>query len=40
VSIWEEYVESFKSGYLLAHKMGEVDEDYVKKANDPQAVLG
>jgi len=26
--------------HLLAHKMGVVDEDYLKKANDSQAVLG
>jgi hypothetical protein len=37
---WERVCRIFQKRHLLAHKMGVVDEDYVKKANDPQAVLG
>ena len=37
---WERACRIFQKRHLLAHKMGVVDEDYVKKANDPQAILG
>jgi hypothetical protein len=37
---WERACQIFQKRHLLAHKMGVVDEDYVKKANDPQAILG
>ena len=37
---WERVCRVFQKRHLLAHKMGVVDEDYVKKANDFQAVLG
>ncbi len=30
----------FQKRHLLAHKMGVVDEDYLKKANDPAAIIG
>jgi len=37
---WEKACRVFQKRHLLAHKMGVVDEDYVKKTNDPQAILG
>lgn len=37
---WETICRVFQKRHLLAHKMGVVDEDYIKKANDPHAVLG
>ena len=37
---WERACRVFQKRHLLAHKMGVVDEDYVKKANDPQAIVG
>ncbi|HEY1528195.1 MAG TPA: hypothetical protein VGH51_18360 [Candidatus Angelobacter sp.] len=39
-SDWETACRVFQKRHLLAHKMGVVDEDYLKKTNDPQAVLG
>jgi len=37
---WEFLCRCFQKRHLLAHKLGVVDEDYVKKAKDPEAVLG
>ena len=37
---WERVCRVFQKRHLLAHKMGVVDEDYVKKASDSKAVLG
>jgi hypothetical protein len=30
----------FQKRHLLSHKMGVVDEDYLQKAGDPNAVVG
>lgn len=37
---WDCVCRVFQKRHLLAHKLGVVDEDYVKKAKDPHAVLG
>ncbi len=37
---WAAACRAFQKRHLLAHKMGVIDEDYVKKANDPGAILG
>jgi hypothetical protein len=37
---WEAVCRVFQKRHLLAHKMGVVDEDYIKKANDPTAIVG
>lgn len=37
---WERANRIFQKRHLLAHKMGVVDEEYVKKANDPTAIAG
>jgi hypothetical protein len=37
---WARACRIFQKRHLLAHKMGVVDEDYVKKVNDPQAIVG
>jgi hypothetical protein len=37
---WAIACRVFQKRHLLAHKMGVVDEEYLKKANDPQAILG
>ena len=37
---WESMCRVFQKRHLLAHKMGVVDDDYLKKAKDPQAILG
>ena len=37
---WDSVCRVFQKRHLLAHKLGVVDEDYKKKAKDPQAVLG
>lgn len=37
---WEIACRVFQKRHLLAHKMAVVDEDYLKKANDPGAVVG
>lgn len=39
-SDWEIVCRVFQKRHLLEHKMGVVDEDYLKKANDPHAILG
>jgi len=37
---WDFVVRCFQKRHLLAHKMGVIDEEYVKKAHDPQATPG
>jgi len=37
---WESACRVFQKRHLLAHKMGVIDADYVRKANDPGAVVG
>ena len=37
---WENVCRVFQKRHLLAHKMGVVDEDYIKKTNDSQAIVG
>jgi hypothetical protein len=37
---WQCACRVFQKRHLLAHKMGVMDEDYVQKANDPDAVAG
>jgi hypothetical protein len=37
---WESACRVFQKRHLLSHKMGVVDAEYVKKANDPTAVVG
>ena len=37
---WNFVVRCFQKRHLLAHTMGVIDNDYVKRANDPKAILG
>jgi hypothetical protein len=37
---WNFAVRCFQKRHLLAHKMGVIDEDYVRLANDPTAIVG
>lgn len=37
---WEFLCRCFQKRHLLSHRLGVVDEDYLKKAKDPEAVLG
>ncbi|WIG60503.1 MAG: hypothetical protein OJF49_003251 [Ktedonobacterales bacterium] len=37
---WQFACRCFQKRHLLAHKAGVIDEDYVKRANDPQAIVG
>jgi hypothetical protein len=37
---WDTACRAFQKRHVLAHKMGVIDEDYVQKANDPEAILG
>ena len=37
---WDALCRSFQKRHLLAHSMGIVDEEYLKKASDPQARVG
>ncbi len=37
---WEFIIRCFQKRHLLAHKMGVIDDEYVKKAKDPQAKAG
>lgn len=37
---WTVICRVFEKRHLLAHKMGVIDQDYVRKANDPAAVIG
>jgi hypothetical protein len=37
---WKRVVVSFQKRHLIAHKMGVIDEKYVKLSGDPQAIVG
>jgi len=37
---WVFVVRCFQKRHLLAHTMGVIDDQYIKKANDPKAILG
>ncbi len=37
---WKFVMRCFQKRHLLAHKMGVIDEEYVKKAQDPHATVG
>jgi len=37
---WDTIVTCFQKRHLLAHKMGVIDQEYIKKAKDPRAVVG
>lgn len=37
---WNLIVRCFQKRHLLAHTLGVIDEEYIKKANDPKALLG
>ena len=37
---WQDVCRVFQKRHLLAHKMGVIDDDYVQKASDPEAVAG
>jgi hypothetical protein len=37
---WASIVRCFQKRHLLAHTMGVIDEDYIKKASDPSAIIG
>ena len=37
---WDFVIQSFQKRHLLAHKMGVIDDEYIKKAKDPKAVVG
>jgi hypothetical protein len=37
---WRSACRGFQKRHLLAHKMGVVDEEYIKKVDDPAAVVG
>jgi hypothetical protein len=39
-SQWDDVGRVFQKRHLLAHKMGVIDEEYVRKANDTSAVVG
>ncbi len=37
---WKTAVQAFQKRHLLSHKMGVMDEEYVRKSGDSQAVVG
>lgn len=37
---WETVNRGFQKRHLIAHKMGVIDDDYVKKAKDPAVIIG
>ena len=37
---WQSLVRAFQKRHLIAHRMGVVDEDYVTKAADKEAIVG
>jgi hypothetical protein len=37
---WEMVNRSFQKRHLISHKMGVIDDDYIKKAKDPTAIIG
>lgn len=40
VDEWQSAVRGFQKRHLYAHRMGVVDDDYIKKTRDAQAVIG
>jgi hypothetical protein len=39
-AVWDECLRAFQKRHLLAHSMGVIDEEYVKKTNDRRAIVG
>ncbi len=39
-SEWGKVIQGFQKRHVLAHKMGVVDEDYMRKSRDAEAVVG
>ena len=37
---WETIIRCFQKRHLLAHTMGVIDDDYIKKSKDSKAILG
>jgi hypothetical protein len=37
---WDTIVRCFQKRHLLAHKLGVIDQEYIKKSKDPSAVSG
>jgi hypothetical protein len=37
---WDFIIKSFQERHLLAHSMGIIDEEYIKKGHDPNAIIG
>ena len=37
---WEIIIRCFQKRHLLAHTMGVIDDEYIKKAKDPSAIVG
>lgn len=37
---WETVIRCFQKRHLLAHTMGVIDEEYIKKSKDPSAIVG
>lgn len=37
---WDFVVRCFQKRHLITHKMGVIDEEYIKKAHDPRAIAG
>lgn len=37
---WNKAVQAFHKRHVLSHKMGVVDEGYIRKSSDPHAVIG
>lgn len=37
---WDFIIRCFQKRHLLAHTMGVVDDEYIKKTHDPQAIVG
>ena len=40
VDEWQSAVRGFQKRHLYAHRMGVVDDDYIKKTGEAQAVIG
>lgn len=37
---WRSAIQGFQRRHLIAHKMGVVDQDYITRTGDPQAIVG
>ena len=37
---WDTVIRCFQKRHLLSHTMGVIDDDYIKKSKDPNAVMG